>query len=91
MAPHAVAVDARHVRAVIEPEVVAGEISPFAHERLAVAAVAVVRVVRLGMAADARRRRGEVDGRFAPRRPDAGVALDAADPVVHVRAVLERV
>ena len=90
VASHAIAVDAGHVRAMIEFQMLAGEVGPVAYERFAVAIRAIARVVRLRVATNASRGGRKMDRRIAPRRSDPGMTGDAAHAVIDVGAMLER-
>ena len=91
VAANAVAVDDGVVLCVLEAKVLARELCPLAHRGLAVASAARAFVVRLRVTAAALGVGGEMERAGVPRALDPFVADDAVDPLVHVRAVLERV
>jgi hypothetical protein len=91
VAAHAVAVYGAHVAWVLEAELGAGELGRLPHVRFAVAVHARPVVVRVFVTVPADGLAGEVERAGLSRVGDVRVALDAVDPLQHVRAVLERV
>jgi hypothetical protein len=91
VAANAVSVDDRIVLGVVEAHVLAGERGLLAHRRFAVASAARPLVVRFCVTAATVGVGGKVHGTRRARVLHARVAFGAGDPLVHVRAVLERV
>jgi hypothetical protein len=90
VAAHAITLRSRHVRAVLEAQVLPRERRSAAHVHLTVAVFAAPLVVRLGVAAHAVGGIRKVIGADIARGGNPVVARQAANPLEHVSAMFER-
>lgn len=90
MTTHAVAAGCRHVRAMIELQMLARHLGAHPHERLAVTITTRARVVRLLVAVNAVGLGGQMQLALVLGAHDPGVARETVDSLEHVGAVLER-